>query len=171
MFRKSFIIDNNLIYDEKMIPTEDYDLWTKMSCNNAYFFNIPERLVKYRIHKNQITNIKEIQRIRYANQIKISYLTNICSKSSSKKFINLNLINNKTIKYKIAHLNWLYNQCAYLKNKNEEKLFFDNFFFQKFLDDYKVKIIRHIFLNSIEFNPPFLFFFIINIRKLSNHFI
>jgi glycosyltransferase involved in cell wall biosynthesis len=170
MFRKSFIIDNNLIYDEKMIPTEDYDLWTKMSCNNAYFFNIPERLVKYRIHKNQITNIKEIQRIRYANQIKISYLTNICSKSSSKKFINLNLINNKTIKYKIAHLNWLYNQCAYLKNKNEEKLFFDNFFFQKFLDDYKVKIIRHIFLNSIEFNPPFLFFFIINIIRFSKYF-
>ncbi len=170
MFRKSFIIENNLIYDENMTPAEDYDLWTKIASINAFFSNIPERLVKYRVHENQISSIKETQRIRNADQIKISYLSNICTKSCCKKFFNINQINDKTVKYKIAYLNWLYNQCAYLIKQNEEKYFFEKFLFLKFLDDYKVKIIRHVFLNSLNFNPLFLFFFIRNVKRFTKYF-
>lgn len=170
MFRKSFIIENNFIYDDNMTPAEDYDLWTKMATCNAIFLNIPESLVKYRVHKNQISNIKEIQRIKNANKIKISYLSNICSKSSSKKFVNLYLINDKSVSHKIAYLNWLYNQCSFLKDQNEDKQFFDKFHFQKFLDDYKVKIVQHIFLNSKNFNLHLLFFYIRNIISFIKYF-
>lgn len=170
MFRKSFIIENNLIYDEYMTPAEDYDLWTKMATCNAFFLNIPERLVKYRIHKNQISNVKEIQRIKNANKIKISYLSNICYISSCKKLINLNLINNKSVSNKISHLNWVYKQCVFLEDQNDDKQFFDKFYFHKFLDDYKVKVVRHIFLNSKNFNPQLLFFYIRNIIRFTKYF-
>lgn len=53
MMRKSILTENKLCYDETK-AAEDYDLWTKLILCTE-FANIPEPLLKYRVHNNCTT--------------------------------------------------------------------------------------------------------------------
>lgn len=54
-FRKSFIKENNLKYDEDMLCAEDYDMWERC-CQISDIYTIQEPLLIYRIHESQATN-------------------------------------------------------------------------------------------------------------------
>ena len=54
MIRKSTLIKHNLYYDPKFIIANDYDLWVRMF-EYCSFANIPEPLVKHRVHHNQFS--------------------------------------------------------------------------------------------------------------------
>jgi len=54
MFRKQILTDNQIKYDNRYMPAEDYDLYYRMSAYTC-FYNIPEPLLKYRYHDNQIS--------------------------------------------------------------------------------------------------------------------
>jgi glycosyltransferase involved in cell wall biosynthesis len=54
MARKSFFMENRIEYDPIAIAAEDYDLWTRIA-GIAQFANIPEVLLKYRVHSEQIS--------------------------------------------------------------------------------------------------------------------
>lgn len=56
MLRKSMLGD--LRFENKFIPAEDYGLWTKFIARHE-FCNIPESLVKYRWHSENISQTKE----------------------------------------------------------------------------------------------------------------
>jgi len=51
-FRKSFVEANSVRYD--LVAAEDYDMWTRL-LDVAKFANIPEPLLMYRIHGENIT--------------------------------------------------------------------------------------------------------------------
>ena len=57
MIRKSILDKNWLRYDETMEPSEDYDLWIRLSAYGQ-LANIGERLLMYRIHDKQVSAIK-----------------------------------------------------------------------------------------------------------------
>ncbi len=54
MIRKSILTDNNIQYEEKFSPSEDYYLWCNL-IGKTQFYNIQKILMKYRIHKNNTT--------------------------------------------------------------------------------------------------------------------
>ena len=54
MIRKSTLIKHNLDYDPKFIIANDYDLWVRMF-EYCSFANIPEPLVKHRVHHDQFS--------------------------------------------------------------------------------------------------------------------
>jgi Predicted glycosyltransferases len=54
MIRKSALIKHNLCYDPKFIIANDYDLWVRMF-EYCSFANIPEPLVKHRVHHDQFS--------------------------------------------------------------------------------------------------------------------
>ncbi|GMQ26642.1 hypothetical protein Aoki45_33250 [Algoriphagus sp. oki45] len=54
MFRSKILIDNNLIYDEKLEYAEDYKLWFEI-CKHSRPAFIPKTLVKYRKHEAQVS--------------------------------------------------------------------------------------------------------------------
>jgi glycosyltransferase involved in cell wall biosynthesis len=57
MFNREFFIKNNLYYKE--IPYgEDWDLWCRL-CMVGKFVILPEKLLYYRIHENQVNKIYE----------------------------------------------------------------------------------------------------------------
>lgn len=70
MFRKSFLDEHKLKYDETMKKSQDFELWTRcIEYTNLYVY--PECLMDYRIHDGQISTalsseqqacIKEIKR-------------------------------------------------------------------------------------------------------------
>ncbi len=66
MIRKSVLIDNNIRYEERYSPAEDYRLWLRlMECTD--FYNIPEVLFRYRHHNHNTTN-RQIDKMFYASE-------------------------------------------------------------------------------------------------------
>lgn len=57
MMRREIIVNNNLFYDVKYSSAQDYDLWLRI---RKYFkiANLPEVLLKYRIHKKSISSVR-----------------------------------------------------------------------------------------------------------------
>ena len=52
MLRHSTLIDNNIIYDERLKKAEDYKMWVQLS-NIGICTNMHKDLFRYRVHKNQ----------------------------------------------------------------------------------------------------------------------
>lgn len=55
MAKKEILLDN--LYDKNFEPAEDYDLWTRLIFK-VKMSNLPELLLNYRVHENQISNYK-----------------------------------------------------------------------------------------------------------------
>jgi glycosyltransferase involved in cell wall biosynthesis len=53
VIRSSVIKQLNCLYEQDMVPAEDYDLWIKLATKTE-FANLQEPLLNYRIHQNQI---------------------------------------------------------------------------------------------------------------------
>lgn len=58
MFRRNSFASNKLVYDEQYTNAEDYGLWAK-AIDIVRFANIPEVLLKYRIHNDNVSVFKE----------------------------------------------------------------------------------------------------------------
>jgi glycosyltransferase involved in cell wall biosynthesis len=55
MLRKSALTAKNLAYDESFRRAQDYDLWARCAMANVHLANVPQVLVRYRLHANQAT--------------------------------------------------------------------------------------------------------------------
>jgi glycosyltransferase involved in cell wall biosynthesis len=60
-------------YDEKYYYSSDYDLVCKMALQGK-IVNIPDILMKYRVHEKQITSAHYTKQTEYADQIRLGYL-------------------------------------------------------------------------------------------------
>ena len=67
MIRKSTLVKYDFNYNPNYSIAQDYDLWIRMS-EYCTFFNIPEPLVKYRIHENQNSKIAADRSIIESNR-------------------------------------------------------------------------------------------------------
>lgn len=79
MFRNLIIKNNKLYYDNKQIHVEDYDLWLKiLSFTKGKI--LPEYLVNYRLHSEQISSIYKDVQIHNARLIQKKYFNREFSK-------------------------------------------------------------------------------------------
>lgn len=80
--RRSVLVKNQLRYDEKLEPTEDYDLWTRVM-ENGRIENLPDVLLLYRRHSEQESITKLNRLIEAAVSIRerqLSKLLNFADK-------------------------------------------------------------------------------------------
>lgn len=68
MMRRELIVRNSLFYDESFSCAVDYDLWTR-AIDVAKFHNIPEVLVRYRVHGGQISTARRRNQDAVAERI------------------------------------------------------------------------------------------------------
>ncbi|MBQ5918621.1 MAG: hypothetical protein IIW92_08685, partial [Lachnospiraceae bacterium] len=54
MLRKSMTVDEGFLYDEKYTSAQDYDLWLRIAQKHK-INNIPDVVLKYRVHTNSIS--------------------------------------------------------------------------------------------------------------------
>lgn len=59
MWRRQKFIDKGLYYRQEMVPSEDYDLWTRAILKGVRLANLPIILYKYRIHDRQVTTVNK----------------------------------------------------------------------------------------------------------------
>ena len=70
MLRKDFIIQINSY--RECAPAEDYDLWTRLSLISS-LHNLPEYLLKYRIHSKSVSSLKRDYQFLYGQIVKKNY--------------------------------------------------------------------------------------------------
>lgn len=58
MLRKSVLIKNNIKYESKYSPAEDYALWCRL-IGKTKFYNVRDILVSYRKHSNQTSQLQK----------------------------------------------------------------------------------------------------------------
>lgn len=79
MMRRNIIVDNNLFYDEQYSSAQDYDLWQRIN-KKFKIDNLPDILLRYRIHSNSISVAKRRQQqdnaykiFRQYSPVEVSY--------------------------------------------------------------------------------------------------
>ena len=60
VWRRERFEENGLRFRQEMVPSEDYDLWTRALVKGLKLVNLPQVLYKYRIHSAQATTNTEL---------------------------------------------------------------------------------------------------------------
>lgn len=75
MLRSTVLRENNLAYKKDKLHVEDYDLWIQMLAFTKVKI-IPECLIKYRVHENQISTVhRELQKLNAENLQKSYFIS------------------------------------------------------------------------------------------------
>ena len=64
IIRNSFLKKHNINFRFEALHAEEYDLWKQIIFHNGKISNIPEVLLKYRIHKNRISQAEDSAKIQ-----------------------------------------------------------------------------------------------------------
>jgi glycosyltransferase involved in cell wall biosynthesis len=148
ILRRDSFIDADYFFDQDFKHAEDYELWSR-ACVSLKFANIPQVLLKYRFHEEQVsTKFNKIQRDAM-NQVQLNLLLNLgISVKSEEKIIQNGIAyseygNDK--EYLIKLLEWL----KKIETSNETKQFFDKISLANYLSVKWFLISGHLALNGI----------------------
>lgn len=88
MYRKDFTDRFAINYDINKKCSQDYDLYKQIILRNGKIANIDDTLVKYRMHKNRLTDIKKSQEIQIsiAEEVKKELNSRFLDKELLKEF-------------------------------------------------------------------------------------
>lgn len=68
MMRRSVLIDHGLRYREDLMPTEDYELWSRL-LEVTKGANLPETLLRYRFHSGQETSARRKRQLEIHERV------------------------------------------------------------------------------------------------------
>ncbi len=91
IYRKEYLDRHYINYDISKKCSQDYDLYKQIILSGGKLANIPKILVKYRMHKNRMTDIKETQdiQIKNADNIKNELLSRFFNRDEINDFNSL----------------------------------------------------------------------------------
>ena len=132
MLRKSMTVDEGFLYDEQYTSAQDYDLWLRIAQKHK-INNIPDVVLKYRVHANSISKKRsEEQQINAANifirnlPIKISMEE---ARAILRQKYNLSPWKHMLCLYKVfPYVNYwfLYRSCGYAYRYWQDRFGFTN---------------------------------------------
>ena len=125
MFRNNFIKEHNIKYDNSVCHVEDYDLYRQILVAGGKISNLPQVLVKYRVHKQSVTQNKQSQKIQIlaSEKVKQRLLSRFFDNKTVEKIIN-------TIKsypfYNANNKKDIYEYLMLMKKNNSNKIINNN---------------------------------------------
>lgn len=75
----------NLRFDITYAQSQDYDLWERMA-QYAQFANLPEVLVLYRLHPQQVTETRYVQQAGFSGKVRIRQIARLGIEPSDAEF-------------------------------------------------------------------------------------
>ena len=73
VWRKDVFESHDLRFRQEMVPSEDYDLWTRALLDGLCLVNIPEVLYQYRIRNDQASSQTELIKTK-SREVQLAYL-------------------------------------------------------------------------------------------------
>lgn len=158
MIRKSFFDSKNINYNENYKKSQDYGLWVECS-KYTKLYCLPDILLFYRCHKNQISSISSKEQLFYKDKVRLDQLKNlnIIATDEEKKLHIDFCMDNITINQEKEMLRWIrklysYNKAAHYFNEKvfEYRLFVKGYFNLK--DSNKLlKFIKVLYIFKLRF--------------------
>jgi glycosyltransferase involved in cell wall biosynthesis len=162
MFRNSFLKLNNLVYDIKMEPAEDYDLWVKIG-NLAKLHNMQEVLLYYRTHEGQVSNANTINQIARAKEIRWKLIKNLKANWTDFEKETILKVFSREKFFTKQEILYYFKTKSQLKNNS----IFEAKEFQIFLNEVDRKLITSNFKFAKNYNPS-TFYLYLKIKNFSN---
>lgn len=97
MFNRERIIDNNLFYKKEYDGAEDFKMWTDAVVSGLKVSNLPDILLKYRIHQNQTSSVKSQQINEMALNIRCDYIRSFFGIHISDENLELFFVTDKPV--------------------------------------------------------------------------
>ncbi|WP_209125515.1 glycosyltransferase [Alkalihalobacillus sp. BA299] len=143
MIRKNILNKFNLFYNEDAIHAEDYDLWVRLA-QKTNLANLPEPLLFYRMHKNQIGKVFYKEQLNTTNKIRLKQIHYLGIEPTKEEFHIHRLLTKsknqkhlKLLKQKITDVEkWI----DKLLQKNNKIHYFNQDSFKKILSNFLIKI-------------------------------
>ncbi|MDB5132558.1 MAG: epsE 1 [Mucilaginibacter sp.] len=155
ILRRESIIQKNLSYDERALYAEDYKFWADATVSGLKIANIPQVLLHYRIHPEQISTAKAMQQSKTIQNINLWYGQQFFNDLLKNK-LNLyaQLLNSSINNFKsFIEVKQLVNQ---LKTENRSKSYFDIAIFENFMDNLLRTASMRIYILCLDCNLKIL---------------
>ncbi|MBC7830312.1 MAG: glycosyltransferase [Chitinophagaceae bacterium] len=118
MMRRIILIDHEIRYEHEYFPSEDYRLWIRLK-HFTRFYNIPETLLHYRVHKNQTSTLESHN--KKSTGIKIELIRELLVDLSEKEEALYTDIIKQKYKNSSSYLSDLYSFINRIINTNKIK--------------------------------------------------
>jgi glycosyltransferase involved in cell wall biosynthesis len=103
LLRRDVMLGNDFFYDRSFHGAEDYDLWVRMS-ERFKLANIPEILIRYRTHNQQVSAYRAELQKKAASAIRARQLRNLVPDVTVDEMMLFDRIAEKTIEEKTSYL-------------------------------------------------------------------
>ena len=147
MFRRDVFLKHNLWYDKEMEPAEDYNLWVR-AMRFGKFQNIPKVLLKYRVHKKQISLIRRLTQDEHSCSAKKFHLGLLYKNIKPLVDITAPMDFKVNFKTQKLYINQYLKELEYLKMLNKSFDIFDIKAFESFCLQKKTILISKWFENA-----------------------
>jgi glycosyltransferase involved in cell wall biosynthesis len=152
MIRKDSIDKFSISYDTSKEPAEDYDLWVQLAIIGK-LHNLQEVLLHYRIHENQVSNVRNENQKNIAKQTRFKLLNHLPFAKTDKK---INILK----KFIETDISIQFEEILLYNKKIKEHILQSNingFFEQNGLEDYlngiEYETVKSYFLKREKYNP------------------
>ena len=86
MMRREMLVNAGLSYDAGPVHAEDYDLWVRAACHTV-LANIPEVLLHYRLHPQQVVQKHEGLKLASAQRVRLAQLERLGIRPTKEELI------------------------------------------------------------------------------------
>ena len=140
MIRGDSLRNHKITYQESYVFSSDYDLMVKLS-QKGKIYNLPEILLKYRIHSDQISTRYKKEQSYFADQIRIKQLKNLYINPNREEIrIHISLMRDNTVYDN--ELKQMENWFNKILRQNEKYKIYDNEKLFYFLQEYYIRSIH-----------------------------
>lgn len=151
MLRKRALDLHNFSYNILKEPAEDYDLWARLS-KVSKLYNLPEVLIHYRIHEQQISKTKSNIQIKSSNETKFMVWNFLEIDDNFKDFLQKIIANENLNFEEIYNFKAFKNEIISLNSKQ----IFETNSLKNHLNKLEKKIISKYFFNRLTYNPKLI---------------
>ena len=159
MFRKKIIDDNSLQYDKNKEPAEDYDLWSTL-VQYGKIYNIQEPLLDYRVHENQVSQLRIKRQISSSKETKLKLISYVYTSFTEDELVVLDKCISTYRVISSSDINLFYQIKVKLLKGNTSLQFYQEEGFRLYLKRMEIAFIRSYFLQKKHYNPSIFFEFI-----------
>jgi glycosyltransferase involved in cell wall biosynthesis len=136
ILRRAFLVTNQLRYRTDYFPAEDYDLWCRIS-RRGKTYNIPEVLLKYRTHQQQVSSVLSSKQLEITRLIGSQMLNTIVSNHNYNNLLSDYMDN----QFSYNQIKQEMNLLLALQRQNKQKEIFNHALFKKFLEKKQYKLV------------------------------
>jgi glycosyltransferase involved in cell wall biosynthesis len=156
MFRNSVFKENAIFYDVTKEPAEDFDLWVRL-LNYGKLHNLPDTLLMYRVHQNQVSNLQSKKQQNVSIDTKFNLFKNleIIWSKKEEKILKMYLSNNYFID--LNQLEILKNLFNTILQKNKNKSVFNQQVVTQYLKKEENRLLLRYFTRNSQYKPQVIF--------------